>query len=210
MNTKDILYFKYDLPDDLILKGDLAVDTETLGLNIKRDRLCVVQIADEDGKCVLVHFPTADYDRAVNLKKLLSSKRQMLFHYARFDISTIKHYLGVDVLDIFCTKIASFLTRTYTSYHGLKDICRELLGASISKEQQCSDWAVSDLSDAQKIYAASDVIYLHALRDKFIGRLHRENRFDIFKKSCDFLPCISELDLSGWEEKNIFAHKING
>ena len=195
-----------DIPDDFHLPGDLAIDTETMGLQLHRDRLCVLQMSNGDGDCWLVHFNGSDYS-APNLKKLLQDEnRGMIFHYARFDIAVIKKYLDVDIKNIFCTKIASKLVRTYTDYHGLKDLCRELLGISISKQQQSSYWGNLELSDDQKEYAAKDVIYLHSLRAILSKMLIENGRSKIAHKLFEFLPARAELDIIGWNDIDIFAH----
>lgn len=198
--------FYNDLPIDLILHGDIAIDTETMGLNLHRDRLCVLQLSCGDGNAYLVKFVDNDYS-APNLKKLLLDKsRQKIFHFARFDLAAIQKYMGIRLENIFCTKISSKLVRTYTDYHGLKDLCRDLLSVQISKQQQSSDWGGEILSGDQIDYAGSDVLHLHALREIFIERLKRENRLEMAKKIFEFLPMRSELDLSGWNEIDIFAH----
>ena len=198
--------YKNDIPDDFHLPGDLAIDTETMGLQLHRDRLCVLQMSNGDGDCWLVHFDGSDYS-APNLKKLLQDEnRGMIFHYARFDIAVIKKYLNVDIKNIFCTKIASKLVRTYTDYHGLKELCRELLGISISKQQQSSYWGDSELSDDQKEYAAKDVVYLHSLRAILSKMLVENGRSKIAHKLFEFLPTRAELDIMGWNDIDIFAH----
>ncbi|MEM7192733.1 MAG: ribonuclease D [Pseudomonadota bacterium] len=183
----------------------IAVDTETLGLNPHRDRLCLVQLSDGDGSAALVQIsPGAD---APELKRLLSDESVLkIFHYARFDVAVLKHYLGVDTAPLYCTKIASKLARTYTDRHGLKDLCRELLGIEISKQQQSSDWGADTLSPEQLNYAASDVLYLHALKDRLDEMLVREGRAHLAKACFSFLPARTELDLAGWAELDIFAH----
>ncbi len=199
--------YQNDLPADLHIEGDIAIDTETRGLNIyKRDRLCVVQIADSKGHAYLVQFKDSDYDKAVNLKKLLlDDSRQKILHYARFDIAAIKIYLGVEINNVFCTKIASKLVRTYTDKHGLKDLVREFLDIDLSKQQQSSDWS-ADLSDKQIDYAASDVLHLHKLKDRLEKMLVEENRLELAKKCFAFLSTRVELDMGGWAEEDIFAH----
>lgn len=198
--------YQNDIPEDFHLPGDLAIDTETMGLQLHRDRLCVLQMSNGDGDCYLVHFDGSDYS-APNLKKLLQDEdRGMIFHYARFDIAVIKKYLNVDIKNIFCTKIASKLVRTYTDYHGLKELCRELLGISISKQQQSSYWGDSELSDDQKEYAAKDVVYLHSLRAILSKMLVENGRSKIAHKLFEFLPTRAELDIMGWNDIDIFAH----
>lgn len=177
-----------------------------MGLYIKRDKLCVVQLCDEQGTICLIQFADHNY-AAPNLKKLLLDKTRIkIFHFARFDLAILEHYLGISLSNIFCTKIASKLARTYTDSHGLKDICRELLGIQLSKQQQSSDWGSETLSKEQQEYAARDVIYLHELRDKFTKMLQRENRLELAQKLFDFLPTRAHLDLAGWHEIDIFSH----
>lgn len=196
--------FTNDLPDDVIIKGDLAIDTETMGLNLKRDRLCLIQM--NNGKhTYLIKFQDKEYN-SPNLKKLLSDPEPVkIMHYARFDIAAIKHYLKVDLQNVFCTKIASKIARTYTDNHGLRTVCAELLSISISKQQQSSYWGAKNLSKEQEEYAANDVLYLHQIKDKLTGILKNEGRFELVQKICDFLPTRVELDLRGWED-DIFAH----
>jgi ribonuclease D len=195
-----------DLPEGVLTKGDIAVDTEAMGLNNKRDRLCLVQLSDGNGDAHLVKFAPGQY-KAPNLVKLITDpKRTKLFHFARFDVSIMRHYLGALTTPIYCTRTASRLARTYTDRHGYKDICKELLSVDISKQQQSSDWGAETLSPEQIEYAASDVLHLHRLRDKLDIMLKREGR-DALAKSCfEFLPARAELDLAGWEEQDIFAH----
>lgn len=197
-----------DLPAGLFAPGAaIAVDTETMGLITPRDRLCLVQLSDGGPDEHLVRFgPGSDY-AAPNLKALLADPaREKLYHFARFDLAAIKHYLRVTAGPVYCTKTASRLVRTYTDRHGLKELVRELLGQDISKQQQSSDWGGPELSDAQKDYAASDVRYLHRLRDELDRRLVRENRAELAKACFDFLPWRADLDLAGWPEIDIFAH----
>ncbi|MGL4312548.1 MAG: ribonuclease D [Sphingomonas sp.] len=196
-----------DLPVGVLAPGAVAVDTETMGLITPRDRLCVVQIADGRGDEHLIRFaPGSDY-AAPNLKAVLADpERLKLYHFARFDLAAIRHYLGVVAAPVYCTKIASRLVRTYTDRHGLKDLVRELLGTEISKAQQSSDWGGPELSDAQRDYAASDVRYLHAMREELDRRLAREGRTALAQACFDFLPARAELDLAGWPEIDIFAH----
>ena len=197
---------KGDLPDGLDLGPLVAIDTETLGLNPNRDRLCLAQLSAGDGVCHAVQFTGGQY-AAPNLKKLLTDpKVTKLFHFARFDIAMFRRYLGVDCKPVYCTKIASKLVRTYTDRHGLKDLVRELLGIEISKEQQSSDWGAATLSEKQLAYAASDVAHLHQLKTILDTMLARENRTHLAKACFDFLPTRAELDLGGWEETDIFAH----
>jgi len=197
-----------DIPAGLFAPGAaIAVDTETMGLITPRDRLCLVQLSDGGPDEHLVRFsPGSDY-AAPNLKALLADPgRDKLYHFARFDLAAIKHYLGVTAGPVYCTKTASRLVRTYTDRHGLKELVRELLGIDISKQQQSSDWGGPELSDAQKDYAASDVRYLHRMREELDRRLAREGRADLAKACFDFLPWRAELDLAGWPEIDIFAH----
>ena len=196
-----------DLPAGVLAPGPVAVDTETLGLVTKRDRLCLVQIADGEGDEHLVRFrPGSRYD-APNLRAVLGDPARLkLYHFARFDLAAMKHYLGVMAAPVYCTKTASRLIRTYSDRHGLKELVRELLGQDISKQQQLSDWGAPDLSDAQKDYAASDVRYLHHLRVRLDERLVREGRMELAKACFGFLPARAELDLAGWPEIDIFAH----
>ena len=196
-----------DIPDNLEFKDSIAIDSETLGLKPHRDRLCVVQLSSGDGVAHLVQFNNELNYSAPNLKKLLSDDSlEKIFHFARFDIAVINHYLDLNIKNIFCTKVASRLTRTYTDYHGLKDICSEILGVSISKAKQCSNWANEDLSDAQLSYAAQDVLYLHELRNHLNDNLIKLNR-DKYAKACfEFLTTRADLDLLGFEHLDIFAH----
>ncbi len=195
-----------DLPDGLDLGPVIAIDTETLGLNPHRDRLCLAQLSAGDGVCHAVQFADGAY-AAPNLKKLLADPARIkLFHYARFDIAMFRHYLEVDCKPLYCTKIASKLVRTYTDKHGLKDLVRELLGVDLSKEQQSSDWGAQELSEKQLAYAANDVAYLHQLKTVLDAMLAREGRTHLAKACFDFLPTRAELDLAGWEETDIFAH----
>lgn len=196
-----------DLPAGVLAPGVVAVDTETMGLVTTRDRLCLVQISDGLGDEHLVRFgPGSSFD-APNLKAVLADpSRLKLFHFARFDLAAIHHYLGVMATPVFCTKIASKLVRTYTDRHGLKELVRELLGKEISKQQQSSDWGGPTLSDAQQDYAASDVRYLHAMHTILAERLAREGRTDMAQACCDFLPTRALLDVAGWADRDIFSH----
>jgi ribonuclease D len=197
---------KGDLPDGLDLGPLVAIDTETLGLNPFRDRLCLAQLSSGDNNCHAVQFAAGEY-AAPNLKRLLTDPNTTkLFHYARFDVAMFKRYLGVDCAPIYCTKIASKLVRTYTDRHGLKDLVRETLGVDLSKEQQSSDWGAAELTEKQLAYAANDVAYLHRVKVVLDGMLAREGRTHLAKAAFDFLPTRAELDLSGWEETDIFAH----
>jgi ribonuclease D len=197
---------KNDLPSNLEFSGSIAVDSETMGLNILRDRLCVVQISAGDGNAHLVQFEPGKYD-APNLKKILSDEKILkIFHFARFDLAALQFYLGVEMKNIYCTKIASRLVRTYTDAHGLKSLCDELLGIEISKKQQTSDWGNVQITDKQKDYAASDVLYLHRLKTKLDEMLKREGREEIFKACLEFLPTRVKLDLQGFGSLDAFAH----
>lgn len=202
-----VYFHEEDLPADAIGPGAIAVDTETMGLQTSRDRLCVVQLSDGGGDQHLVRFaPDSDY-AAPNLRALLGDPdRLKLYHFARFDLAAIEHYLGVVAAPVYCTKIASRLVRTYTDRHGLKELCRELLSADISKQQQSSDWGAPELSDAQKDYAASDVRFLHRLKAELDTRLEREGRMHLAKACFAFLPHRARLDLAGWPEIDIFDH----
>jgi ribonuclease D len=195
-----------DLPDTIDFGNTVAVDSETMGLNPHRDRLCVVQLSAGDGDAHLVKFDGNSY-HAPNLKKLMSDESvTKLFHFARFDIAVLSHYLDVKVSPIYCTKIASKLVRTYTDRHGLKDLCRELAGIELDKQQQSSDWGGSTLSEAQQKYAASDVLYLHTLKEKLDIMLERENRTLEAKAAFKFLPTRANLDLMGFTSLDIFSH----
>ncbi|MBP6031659.1 MAG: ribonuclease D [Sphingobium sp.] len=202
-----VYFHEEDLPAGALAEGPVAIDTETMGLITPRDRLCVVQISDGSGDEHLVRFgPGSSYD-APNLKAIIADQHRLkIFHFGRFDIAAIRHYLGIEVAPVYCTKIASRLCRTYTDRHGLKEIVKELLGQEISKQQQSSDWGGPVLSDAQRDYAASDVRYLHALREELDRRLAREGRTALAQACFDFLPARAQLDLAGWPEIDIFAH----
>jgi ribonuclease D len=202
-----IRFHKYDLPDLAHYNVDaVAIDTETLGLKPHRDRLCVVQISPGDGTADVIQIAPGQ-TQAPNLVALLrDAKVTKLFHYGRFDLAVLYHAFGAMAEPVFCTKIASRLTRTYTDRHGLKDICAELIGVTLSKAQQSSDWAAEALSQEQLEYAASDVFYLHRLRDVLAGRLARENRTEEADACFRFLPTRAKLDLLGWDEEDIFAH----
>ncbi len=197
-----------DLPDISRYSGAVAIDTETMGLDLNRDRLCVVQLSPGDGSADVVQIaPHAGADSAPNLKRLLGdSKLLKIFHFARFDLATLCKAFGVMPEPVFCTKIASRLTRTYTDRHGLKDLVREVLGQEISKQQQSSDWGAPTLSEAQVSYAASDVVYLHALKDKLSAMLAREGREELAEACFRFLPTRVRLDLAGFAADDIFAH----
>ena len=195
-----------DLPDGLDLGPIVAIDTETLGLNPLRDRLCLVQMSAGDDVCHAVQFASADI-HAPNLMRMLSDPSVLkLFHFARFDLATLRRYVGVMPAPVYCTKIASRLARTYTDRHGLKDLVKELLNVDLSKEQQSSDWGAPSLSEKQLAYAANDVAYLHRLRAALDAMLIREGRMGFAEACFAFLPARAELDLAGWAELDIFAH----
>ncbi|MFL6736704.1 MAG: ribonuclease D [Sphingomonas sp.] len=197
-----------DLPADVkFADGPIAIDTEAMGLVPGRDRLCLVQLSDGKGNEHLVRFKRGSDYSAPNLKALLcDSNRLKLYHFARFDIGIMKAYLGIMAAPLYCTRTASRLVRTYTDRHGLKDLVKELLNIDLSKQQQTSDWGADELSDAQREYAASDVRYLHALKEKLDERLAREDRVELVQACFDFLPARALLDLAGWPDQDIFAH----
>ena len=196
-----------DLPDDFAPGDSVAIDTETLGLNPHRDRLCVVQLSRGDGEADVVQIARGQ-TRAPNLERLLADPAvTKIFHFARFDVAVLLHTFGVAATPVYCTKIASKLTRTYTDRHGLKDLTRELIGVDLSKQQQSSDWAAETLSEAQLAYAASDVLHLHALRQRLDAMLAREGRTELAQACFDFLPTRARLDLMGWPEQDIFSHE---
>ena len=195
-----------DLPDGLDLGPEVAIDSETMGLRFRRDPLCVVQLSAGDGDAHVVRMNRPDYD-CPNLKRLLTDPAVLkLFHFGRFDIGMFQLHLGVETRPVYCTKIASKLARTYTDRHGLKDVVRELAGVDLSKAQQSSDWGAPELTPAQLEYAASDVLYLHAVKARLDEMLEREGRTELARQCFDFLPSRSALDLAGWEETDIFAH----
>jgi len=210
MSSMNIRLHQGDLPDGLDLGSSVAIDTETMGLNPYRDRLCLVQLSAGDGDSHLVRIPpqpAGTLVQAPNLKRLLTDPRILkLFHFARFDIAALQHALGVMARPIYCTKTASRLVRTFTDRHGLKDLCKDLLGIELKKEQQTSDWGAPDLSQEQLRYAATDVVHLHALKAKLDEMLAREGRASLAQACFDFLPTRAELDLAGWAEVDIFAH----
>ncbi|MGF1595263.1 MAG: ribonuclease D [Kiloniellaceae bacterium] len=206
MATPEIHLHQGDLPAGLSFGDAVAIDSETMGLDLARDRLCLLQLSAGDGVCHLVQFAQGDY-AAPNLKLLLADPAvTKIFHFARFDLTAIQRYLGVACTPVYCTKVASKLVRTYTDRHGLKDLCRELLGVELSKQQQSSDWGAAELSRDQLAYAASDVLYLHDLRAKLDMMLAREGRDDLAKTCFGFLPARAALDIAGWQEIDIFAH----
>jgi ribonuclease D len=195
-----------DLPEGLLLGDAVAIDTEAMGLNPHRDRLCLVQLSRGNGDAYLVQFDAGCYD-APNLRRLLADPGILkLFHFARFDIAMLYQYLGVMARPLYCTKVASRLVRTFTDRHGLRDLCKDLLGVDLKKEQQTSDWGAASLSEEQLRYAASDVRYLHALRTRLDEMLAREGRTELARSCFDFLPVRALLDLEGWPEQDIFAH----
>jgi ribonuclease D len=201
-----IKLYKGDLPEGLDFGSSVAIDTETLGLLPRRDKLCVAQLSSGDGHAHLVQFDRSSY-AAPRLKALLADASvTKVFHFARFDVAVLKQYLDVDVAPIYCTKIASKLTRTYTDRHGLKDLVKELLGIELNKQQQSSDWGAHVLNDAQKTYAAQDVIYLHELKARLDQMLEREGRMGLARSCFDFVTTRSALDLAGWTEDDVFAH----
>ena len=197
---------KGDLPANVTFTGSVAIDTETLGLNPHRDRLCLIQLSAGDGNAHLVQFDGKDYS-APRLKALLTDRHVLkIFHFARFDVAVLQKYLGVTTSPIYCTKIASKLVRTYTDRHGLKDLCSELLGVELSKQQQSSDWGAEKLTDQQRFYAASDVLHLHAMKAKLDMMLDREGRRAFAEAAFGFLATRAALDLAGFPEDDIFAH----
>ncbi len=201
-----IYMYEGDLPDGLSFGSSVAIDSETMGLNPHRDRLCLVQLSSGDGNAHLVRFKQDMYD-APNLKALLENPEVLkIFHFARFDVAVMKAYLNVDTAPIYCTKIASKLVRTYTDRHGLKDLCRELGGIILDKQQQSRDWGAETITEAQQEYAASDVLYLHTLKNKLDLMLTRENRTHLATAAFEFLSTRAELDLNGFDAMDIFSH----
>jgi ribonuclease D len=197
-----------DLPDIGAYKGAVAVDTETLGLDVNRDRLCVVQLSPGDGSADVVQI-AAGQTHAPNIERLLADPGKLkIFHFARFDLGMLAHAFGVMAGPVYCTKIASRLARTYTDKHGLKDLVREVLGIDLSKQQQSSDWGADSLSDAQVAYAATDVLHLHALREKLDAMLAREGRAELAAACFRFLPDRARLDLAGWAAEDVFSHSV--
>lgn len=206
MANPTIKLHRYDLPESVRFSGSVAIDTETMGLQPHRDRLCLVQLSAGDGTAHLVQFPEPRFD-ALNLKAMLADRSILkLFHFARFDVAVLKHALGVTVAPVYCTKIASRLTRTFTDKHGLKDLVKDLCDVDLSKQQQSSDWGAPELTPEQMRYAASDVLHLHAMKTKLDAMLAREGRTELAQACFDFLPHRAQLDLAGWPELDIFAH----
>ena len=203
-----ITFHEEDLPADVTFgDGPIAVDTEAMGLNPARDRLCLVQLSDGGGHEHLVRFARDSNFAAPNLKALLSDPNRLkIYHFARFDIGIMQHYLGIMAAPLYCTRTASRLVRTYTDRHGLKELVKEMLNIDLSKQQQTSDWGAPEINDAQREYAASDVRYLHQLKEKLDERLIREDRVQLAQACFDFLPHRALLDLAGWPEQDIFAH----
>jgi ribonuclease D len=201
-----IRFHQKDLPDEASFGGAAAIDTETLGLVVGRDRLCVVQISRGDGSADIVQIGVGQTS-APNLQRLLADPKVVkLFHYGRFDMGVLHHAFGVMAAPVYCTKIASKIARTFTDRHGLKDLCKDLLGVDLKKEQQSSDWGAASLSEEQQRYAASDVLHLHALRTRLDEMLARERRAELARNCFEFLPARALLDLAGWAEQDIFAH----
>ena len=199
--------YKNDLPDNVVFQDSVAIDTETMGLVTKRDRLCLVQMCSKNGQACAVQILKGQHDKAVNLKKLLENEKvQKIFHFARFDIEILNYTFGIRVNNIYCTKIASKLVRTYTDKHGLKNLCKDMLGVDLSKQEQSSDWGRDTLTDDQLKYAAGDVLYLHQLRDKLDEMLQREGLFELSRKCFDHLQLISDLDLRDICPEELFVH----
>ena len=202
-----IHFHEEDLPADVTFDGPIAVDTEAMGLVAGRDRLCLVQLSDGSGEEHLVRFARGSDYAAPRLKALLADPQRLkIYHFARFDVGIMQAYLGIMAAPLYCTRTASRLVRTYTDRHGLKDLVKELLNIDVSKQQQTSDWGADELSDAQRDYAASDVRYLHQLKEKLDERLRREDRMALAQACFDFLPARAMLDIAGWPEQDIFAH----
>jgi len=201
-----ITVYQGDLPNDFSVGDSVAIDTETLGLNPKRDRLCLVQLSTGDGTAHIVQFKRGQYN-APNLTKLLTDEKvTKIFHFARFDVAILKEYLNINCAPVYCTKIGSRLCRTYTDRHGLKDICRELVGVNLDKQQQSSNWGAEELSQDQKLYAANDVLYLHKLKGQLDAMLEENGRAQLAKECFNFLETRADLDLNGWADFDIFAH----
>ena len=206
MKNPNIHYHKGDLPADVQFSDVIGVDTETMGLNLHRDPLCVVQLSNGDGEAHVVQLDRQTFD-APNLKAVLGDqKRTKIFHYARFDVAVVRKYLGVDCTPVYCTRTVSRLVRTYTDRHGLRECCRDLLKVDINKQQQSTDWGADTLTDDQLLYAATDVFHLHKLKDKMDGMLKRAGRVELAQKCFDFIPVRAELDALGWGSQDIFEH----
>lgn len=200
-------FYQNDLPDDVAFDESVAIDTEAMGLNNKRDRLCLVQMCSKDGDVHIVQILKSQQDNAVNLRKMLvDEKIQKIFHFARFDVNLLNYTFGIHVQNIYCTKIASKLVRTYTDKHGLKNLCKDILDVEISKQEQTSDWGREELSPEQLKYAAGDVLYLHALKARLDEMLHREGRFELAQRCFQTLQLISDLDLLEIPPEFLFVH----
>lgn len=198
--------YQGDLPETFVVDSSVAIDTETMGLRDRRDRLCVVQLSAGDGRAIMVQIAPGQTE-APRLAALLANPKILkIFHFGRFDIAVLARSFGVTATPVYCTKIASKLVRTYTDRHGLKELCRELIDVDLSKQQQSSDWGAAKLTDEQRAYAASDVLYLHELKSKLDAMLAREGRTELAQACFDFLPMRAQLDLAGWPDEDIFAH----
>ncbi|MDP3371381.1 MAG: ribonuclease D [Candidatus Paracaedibacteraceae bacterium] len=205
-----IHFHQYDLPESFIPNDIVAIDTEAMGLCYHRDRLCLVQLSNGDGHCHLVHFPTADFSKSPRLVSLLTRDDvTKVFHYARFDVGILQYSFGIELKNLFCTKIASRLSRTYTGKHGLKDLCKDLLKIEISKQEQTSDWGAETLSPEQRNYAATDVLHLHKLKEILEGLLKREGRLELAKACFNFLPHRGHLDRLAGDTFDIFSYATN-
>ncbi len=209
-NKMKTFLHEYDLPEDITFGKTVAIDTEAMGLNQHRDRLCLVQLTFDGINVHLIHFPEANFSKSPNLKRLLTSETQKIFHFARFDVAILQYSLNCRAKNIYCTKIASHLVRTFTSKHGLKDLCKELLGIEVSKQEQTSDWGVKTLNKDQIRYAATDVVHLHSLKLKLDAMLTRENRHHLANATFEYLPFRAELDLLYGQKGDIMAYKIEG
>ncbi|HCQ71216.1 MAG: ribonuclease D [Alphaproteobacteria bacterium] len=206
MKDPVIHFHRGDLPDDVQFSNVIGVDTETMGLNLYRDPLCVVQLSDGDGEAHVVQLDRQTYD-APNLKAVLGDQSRIkIFHYARFDVAVIRQYLDTECTPVYCTRTVSRLVRTYTDRHGLRECCRDLLRVDINKQQQSTDWGAEDLSDAQLLYAATDVLHLHKLKAKMDMMLERAGRTELAQKCFDFIPVRAELDALGWGSQDLFEH----
>lgn len=202
--------YKYDIPDNLVFSEAVAIDTEAMGLKNHRDRLCLVQISNGDDECHLVQFAQPDFDRAVNLKKLLQDKNIIkIFHYARFDVAIMMHSFGIKIENVYCTKIASRLVRTFTDRHSLKDLCKEFLGIELSKQEGTSDWGALELTKDQLRYAATDVLHLHKIKNKLDIMLEREGRVELASACFKFLPYRAQMDLMAGEGYDVFPYRAS-